>query len=42
MTSSLSRHVGTRNAEIPSAGLGGAIRATNSASGFIKAIESGS
>lgn len=42
MTSSLSRHVGTRKAEIPSAGLGRAIRATNSASGFIKAIESGS
>jgi hypothetical protein len=39
MTSSLSRHIGTRKAETPSAGLGGSIRATNSASGFIKAIE---
>ncbi|HEU4443413.1 MAG TPA: hypothetical protein VFR94_01940, partial [Nitrososphaeraceae archaeon] len=42
MTSSLSRHVGTRKAEIPSAGSDGSIRATNSASGFIRAIESGS
>ncbi|HYZ59776.1 MAG TPA: hypothetical protein VE544_08970, partial [Nitrososphaeraceae archaeon] len=40
MTSSLSRHVGTRKADTSS--LGGFIHATNSASGFIKAIESGS
>ncbi|MDF2782844.1 MAG: nuoI, partial [Nitrososphaeraceae archaeon] len=42
MTSSLSRHVGTRKADTSSAGLGGSVHATNSASGFIKAIESGS
>ncbi|HKI09377.1 MAG TPA: hypothetical protein VKA09_13360, partial [Nitrososphaeraceae archaeon] len=43
MTSSyLSRHTGAKKTAIPSTSAGGSTRAANSASGFIKAIESGS